>query len=121
MSVISAINQFRQAHGLVGVVVCSRTQDYNVLPVRLKVQGAVRLQPLALPQVAAYMAAGGAPLASLAPMLKDDPAMQELAQRPLLLNIMRLAYHNSDVAYLPALDSIAQRRTQFFTRGTILL
>jgi predicted NACHT family NTPase len=43
---VEAINGFRQAHGVVPLAVCSRIADYEALTVRLKLPGAVAIQPL---------------------------------------------------------------------------
>src|SRR6266545_2075844 len=48
---VEAINAFRQGHGLVSVVVCSRVADYEALTTRLKLQGAVLIEPLIVGQI----------------------------------------------------------------------
>jgi hypothetical protein len=108
---VGAINQFRQYHGMVGIAVCSRTEDYDVLPTRLKIQGAVCIQPLTPQQISAYLANNGSHLAPLQRVLQDDPAVWDLARMPLLLNFMRLVYERVVVEYVPAFDSIEKRRT----------
>jgi hypothetical protein len=44
---VEAINTFRQDHGLLPLVVCSRAADYEGLSQRLRLQGAIVVQPLA--------------------------------------------------------------------------
>jgi predicted NACHT family NTPase len=50
---VEAINVFRQHHGLLPVVVCGRVADYETLETRLRLQGAVVVQPLMPEQVRA--------------------------------------------------------------------
>ncbi len=51
---VDAINTFRDKHGLVGMVVCSRSMDYELLTQKLHLTGAVRLQLLTPVQVDGY-------------------------------------------------------------------
>lgn len=53
---IQAINAYRQQHGLVPLVVCSRNAEYLAQPVRLHLQHAVVLEQLSTTLVAAYTA-----------------------------------------------------------------
>ena len=62
---VQAINEFRQEHGLVPLVVCSRSADYAALTTRLKLQGAVLLQPLTPEQIDRYLAGMGDELAAV--------------------------------------------------------
>jgi hypothetical protein len=62
---VSAINNFAETFGLGGLVVTSRLEEYTALPVRLRLGGAIRLQPLTAEQVDAYCASGGNALAGL--------------------------------------------------------
>jgi hypothetical protein len=48
---VKAVNHFHQRYGLIKTVVCSRTVEYEALPVRLKLQDAIVLQPLTYLQV----------------------------------------------------------------------
>jgi predicted NACHT family NTPase len=48
---VDAINAFRQQHGLVPLAVCCRMADYEALPTRMQLSGAILIQPLSRPQV----------------------------------------------------------------------
>jgi hypothetical protein len=48
---VETINTFRQDHRLLPLVVCSRVTDYETLGTRLRLQGAVAVQPLTREQV----------------------------------------------------------------------
>lgn len=88
---VSAINDFIDASGLSGIVVCCRLMEYQWLPDRLKLNGAVCLEPLIFEEVSKYLATGGSNLAVLREAVNADPVLQELTQTPLMLSIMSLA------------------------------
>jgi hypothetical protein len=71
---VDAINIFRGDHGLVSLVVCSRIADYDALAARLKLQDAVRIQPLTPAQIDAYLARAGSQLAVLRGVLAEECA-----------------------------------------------
>ncbi len=87
-----AINRFRQDHGLVRMVVCSRLADYEVLQVRLNLYGAVLIQPLTHEQVQDYLKQKGERLAALHQRLHNDSVLQELTTTPLMLYVLSIAY-----------------------------
>ena len=91
---VEAINRFETDYGLSGLAVCSRVDEYTSLPVRLTLNGAIRLQPLTLEQVYDYLDAAGSRLEALRVALEADDSLQTLAQTPLTLGIMILAYQN---------------------------
>jgi hypothetical protein len=95
-----AINQFRSQHFQIPLVVTSRSQDYKALDLRLKLSQAVVLQPLSMEQIDLYLASVGKRLAGLRAALQTDGTLRELAQSPLMLSIMTLAYYRmpADIA-----------------------
>jgi len=112
---IKAINVFRQEH-LVPLAVCSRIADYGVLTTRLKLQGAVLLQPLTHQQIAQYLEGVGAELSEVRRALYSDFTLRELAQSPLMLRVMSLAYQDISDQVLAEgqLDSVEARRRYLF-------
>ena len=92
-----AINKFRPEHGLTGIVVCSRTREYEELASQLKLNSAVLIQPLTHEQIDRYIAAGGPQLAALGSAMQTDVVLQELAEVPLMLSVMSLAYSGQSV------------------------
>ncbi len=52
---VDAINTYRQEHGLMPLVACSRVTDYRRLSTRLRLQGAIVVQPLTKQQIDAYL------------------------------------------------------------------
>jgi DNA-binding SARP family transcriptional activator len=111
---VTAINAFRAQHWLLDIVVCSRSADYALLTEKLRLQGAVEIQPLTDAQVERYLAHGGARLAAVQASLREDAALRELAETPLMLNIMALAYRSDRDAHLHARMSLEQRRAHLF-------
>ncbi len=91
---VTAINDFGETFGITGLAICSRTREYTDLPVRLRLNAAISLQPLALEQVDGYLAAAGSQLKGLRSALQADKDLQSLARSPLILSIMCLAYQD---------------------------
>jgi eukaryotic-like serine/threonine-protein kinase len=111
---VDAINLFRQDHGLVSLVVCSRVDDYELLTTRLKLQGAILVQPLTSEQIDIYLASAGDQLAALRMVLAEDMVLLDMARLPLMINIMSLAYHGVAVNTLPTGSTVEERRAYLF-------
>jgi DNA polymerase III delta prime subunit len=113
---VEKINQLVSDYGLQGLVVCSRIKDYTDLNVRLAFYRAIYLQPLTPEQVDEYLDRAGEKLASLRATLQADEALRSMAQSPLILNIMSLAYQNTSAEDLsdPALATDKARRQHLF-------
>jgi hypothetical protein len=114
---VSAINTYVVEIGMGGLVVCSRLEEYTALGVLFKLRSAVCLQPLTREQVERYLAAVGAPLAALRAAWQSDSQLQTLAETPLMLSVMSLAYRDLPVEALSGqeLDSVEERREHLFT------
>ena len=78
-----------------GIVVCCRLMEYQWLPDRLKLNGAICLESLSSEEVGKYLASGGSKSMALHAAVKTDPVLQELAQTPLMLSIMSLGLSGS--------------------------
>ncbi len=113
-----AINRFRQNDGLNDIVVCSRAEEYEMLSTRLKLEGAIILQALTMEQIDTYLAAAGPELAALRTVMQDDITLRKLAESPLMLSIMTLAYHGLPVEELSSPDSIEEHRQRLFDTYT---
>ncbi len=114
-SCLTALNAFSEQYGVRNLVVCSRSADYAALSGRLKVQGAIELQPLTDRQVARYLEQAGPALAAVQLLLKEDEILRELTHSPLVLSVMTLAYRDAPVESLRGYASIAARREHLFT------
>jgi hypothetical protein len=118
---VAAINDFIDAVEPSGLVVCCRLGEYQWLPKRLKLNGAICLEPLSSEEVSKYLAQGGPKLVALREAVDPDsdlhdPALQELAQTPLMLSIMSLACQGADGNEFARQkgDSPEERRKQIF-------
>jgi eukaryotic-like serine/threonine-protein kinase len=89
---VEAINSYREEHGLVPIAVCSRTTDYKKLTNQLQLNGAILIKTLNHKQIDSYLSNCGEKLDALKQALKVDKNLQELAESPLMLNIMCLTY-----------------------------
>ena len=87
-----AINAFRQQHPGLALLVTARSRDYQTLATRLHMDRAIVLQPLTPEQIDTYLSRRGPRLAGLRDSLAADETLRELAQTPLMLSIMTLAY-----------------------------
>ena len=113
---VAAINAFIDELTPSGLVVCCRLNEYRWLPERLKLNGAIRLEPLSEHEVAEYLTRGGPELATLREAVNTDSVLQELAQTPLMLSIMSLACQGTggDELARQKGDSPEERRKQIF-------
>jgi Cdc6-like AAA superfamily ATPase len=92
---VEAINAFRKEHGLTSLAVCSRSQDYAKIRKQLSFSGAIQIKPLTSTQIKEYLGRFGNELAGIKQVLDKDTALREMADTPLFLSIMVLAYHNT--------------------------
>jgi hypothetical protein len=113
---VAAINAFIEEFQPCGLVVCCRLNEYRWLPKRLKLNGAICIEPLSSEEVSKYLDAGGPELAALREAVDADPVVRELSQTPLMLSIMSLAYQGVGRVELAAQsgDSLNERRKQIF-------
>jgi predicted NACHT family NTPase len=113
---VAAINAFVEEFNPSGLVVCCRLNEYRWLPERLKLNGAICLEPLSSEEVSKYLGEGGSKLGALREAVDTDAVLQELAQTPLMLSIMSLACQGADANELATQkgDSPEERRKQIF-------
>lgn len=115
-----AINQFREKHGLTGLVVCSRSSALEAGTFRLRLGGAILLLPLTIDQIDRYLAASGSELSHLRAALQREVEhggsdLAEVLESPLMLSVIRLAYRETGalVEPLPAGAPADARRHLF--------
>jgi len=108
---LDAINRFREAHGQLPLVVCSRIQEYDELPARLRLRGALVIQPLSSADVETYVRRRGRrDLAGLRAALDRDRGMRELLTTPLLLNIAAVTYQEASAPAVQSGGTLIERR-----------
>jgi eukaryotic-like serine/threonine-protein kinase len=93
---VKALNTFQQKQET-AIVVCCRVKDYEKLDNRLEGKNALVIQPLSSEQIRTYFDQLQVDLTGLKALLERDIALQELAQSPLMLNIMVLAYQGVEI------------------------
>jgi hypothetical protein len=106
-----AIEAYHQEHERVPLVVCSRRTEYFALPVRLRLQTAVIVQPLTDEQIADYLGEGTG-LMGLREALAADEQLRSAARTPLLLGVMALTYQGMESEAIPRVgDETSWRRS----------
>ena len=113
---VAAVNDFIDESKPSGLVVCCRLMEYQWLPKRLKLNGAICLEPLSSEDVSKYLAKAGSKLAMLREAVDTDSVLRELAQTPLMLSIMSLAFQGVDDEKFvrQEWDTYEERRRQIF-------
>jgi DNA polymerase III delta prime subunit len=113
---VAAINAYMESNGVPGLVVCSRLKEYTDLPVRSHVTGAICLQPLTQEQVRDYAARSGNALGGLSAALEKDQVLRTLAETPLMLDVMSMAYRDLPAEELTSaeLNTEKERRSHLF-------
>ncbi len=101
---IATLNQFKQDY-VTGLVVCSRSKEYENLSNRLNFQTTVSLQPLTLEKICGYLDSLAAELTGLRKLIAENLLWQKLAQSPATLNIMALAYQGVKFEDLPQFEA----------------
>jgi len=111
---VEVINAYRQEHGLVSLAVCSRVAEYEALATKLRLQGAIVVQPLTKQQVAAYLERAGEKLAGVRAALRYDTVLDKLLDTPLMLSIMVLAYAEQSAVEVQDAGTLEERRRHLF-------
>lgn len=110
---VQAINQFSQERGQTEIVVCCRIKDYEVLSQRLRFQGSIFIQPLTSEQIMDYLDQAGSALAGVKTALQTNFVLQDLAESPLMLSIMALAYQGVSASELAQMIKEEQQKHLF--------
>jgi DNA polymerase III delta prime subunit len=116
INLVIQLNAYLYKHPDMTVVVCSRIVEYQPLKdrqeTRLELNGAVTLQPLNQPQIDGYLEKAQA--TALRDALPNDRALYEMAQTPLTLSMMTLAYGGLAPTDIPTDLSLVERRQHLF-------
>jgi hypothetical protein len=117
LACVHAINAFLNISKAGGLAVCCRREDYAALPEGLLVNVEISVQPLTQSQIESYLGSAGHRMDALAMAIRLDEPLQALAQSPLMLNVMSLAYDTLTVTDLTNanLDTVEERRSHLFT------
>ncbi len=107
---IDAISEYRQIHGLVPLIISSRTNEYRLQKNRLPLNNAVEILPLTEEQVNSYLLNAGGELALLRVAWPKDPVLKRLVTTPLMLNVLISAYQGMPINRLLTKGSWESRR-----------
>lgn len=112
---VEAINTYqqREEHGLTPLVLSSREVDYLDLARLVLLHTAVTVQPLTSVQIDAYLSSVGRQLNAVRAALLDDVDLQALANSPLMLSILSLAYQGQTAEDLLETPPAARQRHLF--------
>jgi NACHT domain len=111
---VEAINTYRQAHGLLPTVVCSRQADYFALSTRLLLRTAVVVQPLTPEQIESYLTSGGQRLEALRQTLRKDADLRALTSTPLMLNVLTVASQATSLQQITTTSSLGRKQERVF-------
>jgi eukaryotic-like serine/threonine-protein kinase len=111
---VASINRFRHSHGLLPLVISSRTDDYEALANLLRLGGAIRVRPITREQVNTYIADLGPAGEPVRAATREDPSLCELLDSPLMLNIAIASYATETRAPVPINGTLGDRRDQLF-------
>jgi hypothetical protein len=104
---VEALNAFRDQRGGTPVAVTCRVADYErYVQSRLRLVGAVLIQPLTQAQVDRWLASIGPAMDGLRSALRDDQTLRVLLSTPLTLNIAALTFRGEQVEAFTGLDSL---------------
>jgi hypothetical protein len=93
----TAINRFRELYPSIPVVVSCRMEDYEQLPVKLNLHGAVVVQPLTREAIDSTVERAGKELNGLRTALDIAPQLYEVIASPLMLDIARIVFEAPDL------------------------
>jgi DNA polymerase III delta prime subunit len=111
---VEAINAYIGKAEPAALVVCCRISEYQWLPDPLNLNGAVCIEPLNIEQITEYFDALGKEFESVRRAIREDSELQELAQSPLMLNVMAMAYGTGHTEFTSAHQPLSERRSQIF-------
>lgn len=96
---IVAINEFKKDH-MVDIVICSRTDEYQLSNTKLRLSTAIAIQQLSYKEIDTYLSLFGEEFLPLRKSLYYDSSLRELITTPLMLRIAITANKNiSDASF----------------------
>ena len=111
---LEAINAYRAEHGLLPLVVCSRTDEYRSLKTLLTLSRAISIQPLTKRQIDTYLAKDSEQMRAVKFALEHDVSLQSLAITPLTLSMLTSTYQGNKSEYLHTFEADAMQQNQLF-------
>jgi len=114
-SCVAAINAFHDEHGVQPLVVSSRAAEYRTLPTKLRLRGAIEIEPLNPLELSRYLRRAGHQVSGVRAALRDDKPLEALLTTPLFLSIAAATYENKSPASLSRFGNLEERRRYLLT------
>lgn len=113
---IRQINQFLRTFQHTECIICSRLTEYEIASDALQLEASLQLEPLTPNQAVEYLGrfSQNQNLASLIQAIQENTDFQQLAETPLMLNVMALAYGNKSVSDLQHFTSLDDHRAYLY-------
>jgi len=116
---VEAINQFREEAGLSGIVICCRNEEYQMLEMKLKLGGAILLQPLTPKQIDTYLTANQNVFSGLRTAMKQNKELKGFFNTPLMLNVFGTVFEaEPQTALESSLDNTEKSSLEQVKRGS---
>jgi len=113
-SCVAALNHYLQTAEAPGLVVCCRQADHEALPAPLRLQAAIRLNPLSAEQIARQLELRGVSEEQFRALIGTDSPLRELTHSPLFLDILLRVLHGQTADALLATANAEERRRNLF-------
>ena len=113
---IRRINEFLRTYERTECIVCSRLTEYTTAFEKLQLEASLKLQPLTPNQAIEYLEnlPGSLNLKGLLQAIRQNSDFQQLAETPLMLNIMAVAYQDLDTTDLQHFESPEDHRRYLY-------
>ncbi|MEM7063509.1 MAG: NACHT domain-containing protein [Cyanobacteria bacterium P01_B01_bin.77] len=113
---IRQINQFLRTYRHTECIICSRLTEYETASEALQLEASLKLQPLTPNQAAEYLEQFSThqTLLGLIQAIQENKDFQQLAETPLMLNVMALAYQDQPVSELQNFTSLDDHRAYLY-------
>jgi hypothetical protein len=109
---IKEIDALQERWRLKGLAVCSRTVDYDRLPARLHLQGAVEIQPMSQENVIEFLDSSIGRQVDIVAAISGDAELSSLLTTPLMLDVAALALSSGDARLFGPIGDPDRRRAR---------
>ncbi|MEM9486528.1 MAG: NACHT domain-containing protein, partial [Cyanobacteria bacterium P01_F01_bin.116] len=113
---IRQINEFLRSFRHTECIVCSRITEYETASDALQLEASLKLQPLTPDQATQYLGqfSPNKSLDSLIQAIEENTDFQQLAETPLMINVMALAYQDRPTAELQHFTCLDDHRAYLY-------
>lgn len=117
LSCIRAINAFKAEYSALNIVVCCRKIDYDQIGEKVTFETAILIEPLSDEQIELFLASNdNETLATFVRMIEAEPKLKELAQSPLMLQLMSVVFAEESLSSVEQLKTVDDLRSFLFDR-----